>query len=246
MKIVGLLFSISVVFSSFGQLNQTDAQGRKQGKWAKTYPGTRVYQYKGQFKDDKPVGKFQYFYKSNKPKAIIEHDENSNRSVAYFYHENGRLLSYGIYRNQQKDSTWIGLDEYKTVRLQENYKNGKLHGKKVEYYAPIKGTKQQVPLTVKNYKEGVLHGDFVEYYENRGVREKGSYLNGKKHGVWHTFHATGKKMMLNRYKNGKRHGWCYGYDDSGKQAAKHYFYNGKRYEGKELQDLLDKINAKKK
>jgi hypothetical protein len=50
---VGFLF---FGFVSMAQLNQTDAKGRKQGEWAKTYPKSRVYQYKGQFKDDKPIG----------------------------------------------------------------------------------------------------------------------------------------------------------------------------------------------
>ena len=66
-------------FVSIGQLNQVDAKGKKQGEWGKLYEGSRVFEYKGQFVNDKPVGKFTYYYPSSKVKAIIKHDENSTR-----------------------------------------------------------------------------------------------------------------------------------------------------------------------
>ena len=71
--------------------------------WQKTYPKSRAFEYKGQFKDDKPVGTFTYYYLTNTIKAVIEHQENSNRSVAKMYHENGKPMSVGIYRNLKKD-----------------------------------------------------------------------------------------------------------------------------------------------
>ena len=40
--------------------NRTDEKGRKQGEWAKAWPGGTL-RYQGQFKDDRPVGLFRYF-----------------------------------------------------------------------------------------------------------------------------------------------------------------------------------------
>lgn len=241
MKLFGLLLTLFFAATAVAQVNQTDSRGRKQGKWQKIYPRTRVFQYKGQFKDDKPVGTFHYYYKSSKVQAIIEHDENSNRSEAYFYHEAGGLMSYGIYRNQKKDSIWVGLDNTGTVRFKETYKNGELNGKKYEFFPPEQGTKKQMVLTIRTYKNGILNGEFKEYFENGMLREQGSYVNNKKHGEWHTYHSTGKKMMFVRYKNGIRHGWCYGYDEAGKEIAKEYFFNGDRYTGKRLKELMAKL-----
>ena len=89
---------------SIAQVNQVDSQGRKQGKWEKVHPGTRVFIYRGEFKDDKPVGKFVYYYKSSKTKAVINHNAlKKGRSVAYFYHEStGKAISIGIYNNLKK------------------------------------------------------------------------------------------------------------------------------------------------
>mgnify|MGYP000365584845 CR=1 FL=1 len=47
---------------------------------------------KGQFKNGKPIGKFTYFYKSSKVKAVIKHVENSTRSEAYYFHETRFIL----------------------------------------------------------------------------------------------------------------------------------------------------------
>ena len=87
--------------SALAQVNKTDPKGKKQGVWEKVYPGTRVYMYRGEFKDDRPIGTFVYFYKSGKSKAVIEHSETS-RSEGYFYHETGGVMSYGIYTDFKK------------------------------------------------------------------------------------------------------------------------------------------------
>ena len=51
-KIIFLL-TFLISFIGIGQ-NQIDSKGRKQGPWSKTYPKSKVYEYKGQFKDNKP------------------------------------------------------------------------------------------------------------------------------------------------------------------------------------------------
>ena len=67
-----LLFFLLIAVQGISQ-NVIDANGKKQGQWSKLHPGTKVYQYKGQFKDDKPVGTFMYYYQSSKLKAIVKH-----------------------------------------------------------------------------------------------------------------------------------------------------------------------------
>ena len=227
--------------SLFAQVNQTDSKGRKQGKWEKVHPGTRVYMYRGEFKDDKPVGTFVYFYKSGKSKAVIEHSETS-RSAGYFYHETGGVMSYGIYTNLKKDSIWVSWDKLGRLSSRESFKNDSLHGMKVVYYLPSEqGDKSQRPMTVYNYNNGQLHGDFKEYFESGKVKVTGSYENNKKVGVWESYHVDGGKMTLERYKNGVRHGWCIGYDKKGKEEGRKYFYYGRLLEGKELKKKMSEM-----
>jgi len=129
-------FLFSVGFSSFGQINQVDEQGRKQGEWVRTYDDSETIRYKGQFKDGKPVGKFVYYYPNNKIRSIITHDDNSNRSEAYFYHLNEKLIAHGIYHNQKKDSVWTHFLPTGHYSYTETYKNGKLNGERITFYGP--------------------------------------------------------------------------------------------------------------
>lgn len=226
--------------SAVAQVNQTDPKGRKQGVWEKVYPGTRVYMYRGEFKDDKPIGTFVYFYKSGKSKAVIEHSATS-RSEGYFYHETGGVMSYGIYTDFKKDSIWVNWDNIGRLSSRESYKNDSLHGMKVIYYLAPEGDKSQRPMTILNYNNGQLHGEYKEYFDSGKLKNSGEYANNKKVGVWESYHVDGGKMTLERYKDGVRHGWCIGYDKNGKEEGRKYFYYGRLLEGKELKHKMSEM-----
>ncbi|MEN9441031.1 MAG: hypothetical protein RLZ33_1108 [Bacteroidota bacterium] len=225
--------------------NVTDAKGKKQGAWSKIYPGSNVYQYKGQFKDDKPVGTFTYYYISSKVKAVIKHDANSIRSVGYFYHENGVVMSQGIYKNLKKDSIWLNYGPSGKLSTSETYKNDLLNGKRTVYYvSDDPNDKSRKVMEVSNYLDGLLNGESIQYFENGTIREKGSYIQGKKNGVWEKYHASGVKMVQERFKEGVRHGWCYAYSEAGKEIGKVYYFNGQQLEGKALEKKLAELKQK--
>ncbi len=241
MKIV-----LNVIFQLFVCVlvaqNVTDAKGLKQGPWAKKYQGTSIYEYKGQFKDNLPVGTFTYYYKNTKLKAIINHGEGSKRSEAIFYHENGVVMSKGIYRNLKKDSIWLNYGPSGKLSNLENYKNDLLEGKKIIYYIPENpSVKTQRVMSELLYKGGKLNGSSVHYFDNGALKEKGNYIEDRKVGVWETYHFNGIKSGLQRYKNGVKHGWCIVYDENGKEIGRSYFYYGKRLTGKALQDKLEQL-----
>ena len=48
----------------------TDAAGKKQGYWKKKDEKNHLL-YEGEFKDDKPVGKFKYYYPNDSVRAIM-------------------------------------------------------------------------------------------------------------------------------------------------------------------------------
>lgn len=243
MKLWNILMVILISTASlYAQVNQVDSKGRKQGPWQKKYEGINVLQYKGTFKDDKPVGTFTYYYKSSKVKAIIKHDANSDRSVAYYYHENGSLMSHGIYRNELKDSIWVTFGPSERISSAENYVKGVLHGKKVVYFiSPDPNDRSQIPSAVYIYENGVLNGEFKEFHNNTAPKTRGQYVNGKKHGIWYEYYMNGKQFHLYRYKNGVKHGWSYSYDPTGKEQYKAYFYYGRHLEGKQLQEKMAQL-----
>jgi antitoxin component YwqK of YwqJK toxin-antitoxin module len=224
--------------------NITDSKGKKQGEWYKLHPNSKVYVYKGQFKDDKPVGTFTYYYPSSKVKAIVKHNDKSNRSEAFFYHETGKLMSYGFYKNAKKDSVWMNFGPSGKISNTETYKNDSLDGKKTIFYVPEITTDQsKIVSAVHYFSNGKPHGEWIEYFNDKTIKSKGTYTDGKKTGVWESYHTTGAKMTMERYKSGVLHGWCYAFDATGKQIGKVYYYQGKRLQGKVLEARL--ANLKK-
>lgn len=219
-------------------VNQKDSKGKKQGVWQKQYPKLQSFEYKGQFKDDIPVGTFTYYYPSSKVKGVVVHGAGG-RSQATLYHENGVLFAKGIYRNQLKDSVWDYFGPSGKQSLKETYLKDKLHGKTTIYYVPEDITdKSLMPAVVTNYSNGVKEGEEIEYFDFGTVKGKVTYVNGLKEGIQTINHPNGKKMILDRFKKGQKHGWCGSYDQSGVETGKKYFYYGKELQGKELDEKL--------
>lgn len=227
------------------QINKTDEKGKKQGVWEKTYPNSRAYEYKGQFKDDKPVGTFTYFYPSTKVKAVIKHNEKTGRSEAYMYHENGVLMAFGIYMSQKKDSVWTHFGPTARLSFKETYKNGVLDGQSTVYYVPEDpNDKSQKIAKTSNYKNGVLEGEVIEYFDYGTIKTKCTYLNGEKHGLCISNHSNGKPMIHERYKYGVRYGYFFAFDETGKEIGRKYYRYGSLLEGEALKQWLDECKQK--
>lgn len=239
---VCMLFAVLTVEA---QVNQRDSKGRKQGVWQKNYPKSNAFEYKGQFKDDKPVGTFYYYYPSSKIKAIVKHDPNSNRSSCVMYQESGVIFAQGIYRNQLKDSIWMNYGPSGRLSFKETYKNGKLHGLKTIYYVPEEvGDKSTLIARTEMYVDGILHGEVIEYFESGGIKSKATYDKGQIVGVYIINHPNGKPMVQERYKYGNRHGWSIGYDANGKETGRKYFKFGRELTGDELEQWINECKAK--
>lgn len=242
-KILFLAFMLlsSVAFNQ----NATDSQGRKQGPWQKAYPKSRALMYSGVFKNDKPVGKFTYFYPSTKVKAVIKHEEGSTRSEAYFYHENTILMSYGVYRNMKKDSMWYNYGPSGRISYTEFYKNDVLNGEKVIYFVPEIVSNKTIRVSTKmNYVNGELDGPYKEFFDIGSPRVKGNYVKNRRHGTWEEYQPNGRLLAFSRYKNGVKHGWCTAHDASGKEINKVYFYKGHKKTGRDLKLLMKQFKEK--
>lgn len=246
MKISATLFIAFFVFFATAQsINKTDAQGKKQGPWEKKYPNSKVAQYKGQFKDDKPIGTFTYYFPTNTVKAIIVHNEKTGRSVAKMFHENGTIEATGIYKNQLKDSVWDYYGPSGRQSIKETYVNGLLNGIQTIYYVPEDPTSKLRNIAKTTpYLNGKLNGDVVEYFQNGVVKSKATYVNGVKTGSAVVNHPNGGPMMKERYKNGVQHGWQTTHDYNGKEIGKKYFLNGEVLAGARLTKHLQLCKEK--
>ena len=239
-KLILVMLSVQFAFFTFSQVNQVDAQGRKQGVWEKKYPSSIAYEYKGQFKNDQPVGTFTYYYPSNKVKVVMKHDEKTKRSEAYMYYETGNLMSFGIYKNQKKDSVWTKFGPSKRISSRESYKNDVLDGKSIVYYVPEDITDKSVKIAKEStYKNNKLEGLATEYFESGVIKSKTNYLNGLRHGQFLTNHPNGKPMLEEHYKYNYKNGFFRAFDEDGRESARKYYKMGELLEGEELQKWIE-------
>ena len=117
------LFQLLPECNCFAQgLNKTDAQGRKQGAWQKTDAEGKL-KYKGQFKDNIPYGKFEYYYPSGKTRAISEFSQNGKVTRTEVYYEGGLLNAKGKYVSEKRDSIWKFYNDSGQLLRSENYKD---------------------------------------------------------------------------------------------------------------------------
>lgn len=241
-KVLVVLFSLMITLSFAQVVNQTDAQGRKQGTWKKTYPKTSIVHYVGQFKDDKPVGTFTYYYQSSKVQAIIKHDANSTRSYAVFYHENGNKMSEGVYRSMKKDSIWCNYVPSGRLSSKEAYKNDLLDGIKTVYYISevVSDVSLQI-MSTTTYRAGKLDGEHLEYFLAGGLKQKGTYKANVKVGKWENYSTSGKIEWIEQYTDGERDGWWIVYDEQGHEKHRNYYDHGVLLEGKKLEEKIKQL-----
>ncbi len=185
---------LSCLFSLAQDVNQTDAQGRKQGLWKKYYPKTQQLRYEGTFVNDKPKGVFKYYDENNFLTGTVTHIDGVVSYAKNFY-ESGKLKSEGKFINQKKDSTWIVLREDGTMLSKDNYADDKLNGTSTVYH--IEGQ----PSQVNTYKNGVLNGPSISYYDNGKTLGERNYLEGKIQGAVKTYYLSGALKTQGAYTN---------------------------------------------
>jgi antitoxin component YwqK of YwqJK toxin-antitoxin module len=214
-------------------VNQTDANGRKQGKWVKNYENTTIVRYTGQFKNGKPYGKFKYNYESGKLKAVSRYAENGVVCRTSVYHENGYIMAAGKYVNQKRDSIWLFFDDREALSMKETFVNGKQEGKSYVFYLDGSSSEETT------YKKGVKNGPWVQYFEGGAVKAQGTYVDGYFDGQVNYFHPNGRKQMVGYYKHAVQNGYFKTYNEEGKEVGKTFYYNGEVLEGKELKTFLE-------
>ncbi len=71
-------------------------------------------------------------------------------------------------------------------------------------------------------------GDYVEYHENGALSIQGQILNGRKEGLWVSFHDNGNKQSESTYSNGVLHGKTATFHPNGQLMYLGYFKHGER------------------
>lgn len=187
----------------------TDAQGRKQGAWTRTWPRTGTLRYTGAFKDDKPVGEFRHYDEDGHLTTVQQYAADGRTSRAEHFHPNGRLMATGRYVGQAKDSVWNFYDEAGRLRRTEGYQAGTLHGARISYFED--GTK----ASEEPYEHGLLHGVHRTWYTGGRQRMEAPHVKGVPEGRTTFWYPKGTKELEGDMRDGVRDGTWFYYNEDG-------------------------------
>ena len=200
-------------------INQTDAQGRKQGRWIKS-DKRGVKKYEGQFKDDTPFGQFTYFFENGKIKAVSDIFDKGNSSSTITYYENGKKMAEGWYKNREKDSLWSYFNKWGELVSQEFYRDKIMNGEWKLFYK--NGQVSEIITYIDDLKHGAwlqyykdgttkleahfdaneLNGNAKFYFINGKLKTNGEYLDGLKNGKWEFYTSDSELQRIEIYENG--------------------------------------------
>lgn len=214
-----LLLSMSVI-NGFGQsdtLNQTDANGLKQGYWIINFPDNPAQKKtEGKYVNSKKEGVWKTYFPSGKIKQEITYVHNRPNGYAKIYYEDGKLSEEGIW----KGNKWVG--NYKFY-----HKNG------------------QLAYDFKYNNSGKREGEQKYYYENGNKMIEGNWANGKESGVIKEYDEKGKLKVEKTFNNGKLDVSTVKIYEKGQQATNHTEKNNTDVQ-KNNQQQVNKTNPDEK
>jgi len=191
-------------------INKTDKQNRKQGKWVKRYPqGTIMYE--GIFNDNHPVGEFKRFYENSVLKSLLIYSADGTEADATIYHSNGFISSKGKYKNQKKEGLWrfysYNIKDYRIC--EETYSANRRNGLSLKFF-----TDSTLAESVM-YKNDLKQGEWIQYYPSGKVCMKSGFLNDKVSGKYQVWYENGKPEITGQYKDDVRDGIWMIYNNAG-------------------------------
>ena len=174
-------------------LNRTDSQGRRQGKWVDYYANGQL-RYEGQFKNDRCQGEFKYYDEQGHLKATNTYDKSGEKALNKTYSPDGTLIATGYYLNQKKDGEWryYSRENGVLILIEEN-RNGKAQGSSKVYY------ETGVLMMERQFVDDRLEGHAKIYYPSGALKEEGDYLNGEKTGLWKAYNEDGDEISSENY-----------------------------------------------
>jgi antitoxin component YwqK of YwqJK toxin-antitoxin module len=218
MKILILLFLLLPVVA-LSQINQTDSNGLRQGRWQKKQ-SNGMPMYDGYFKDDKPVGEWKRFHTNGKIKATISYKAGSDTAFTVLYEETGKKMAEGVFLNELKAGPWKYFSENKVV-AEENFDKGIKNGKSRKFYSTGEVCEET------DWVNGKQEGNYQVFFKNGKPFFQCKMLNNQRNGLCLSYFDNGRLELEAAYKNDLRDGeWKY-YDREGKYLYSLFFDNGR-------------------
>jgi antitoxin component YwqK of YwqJK toxin-antitoxin module len=184
-------------------INFVDERGRKQGPWREiNFEGLS---YEGQFKDDRPYGRFRYFDRFDRTATFLDYFRDGHAARVTHFRPDGTIRATGFFLERLRDSVWHQYYPDGGLQKIEHYRYGMLHGlsevfdsdgnlfESTEWYRNLRNgrwwqrTGRGGTQTV-NYKFNLSHGIYEAHHPNGNLSIRGPYEEGLREGIWYYYH----------------------------------------------------------
>lgn len=213
MRLFGIFaFFLFSFFATAQEVNKLDAQGKKHGLWKGTYAESKRPRYEGTFDHGKETGTFKFFDDTKTGTIVATREFKPDGSAYTTFFKDGKFkVSEGKEVNKLYEGEWKYYHEnLPDIMTIENYKAGKLHGKRTVYYrgSGVKG--EESVAEEANYSGGLKDGKYKSYTMKGTVLEDSNYKNGQLDGPASYYDPLGNLVSKGTFKNGQKVGkWEY-------------------------------------
>lgn len=206
MRILTIIF-ILFPFFAFSQINQTDANGLRQGFWQKKQDNGRMI-YEGSFKDGKPEGEWKRYHPGGQVKALLNYQQESDSAFAQLFDETRKKVAEGIYIDQKKEGNWIYFSKGQKI-AEEYFIKGVKNNTSKKYYDTGE------LMETADWINGNQQGKYQIYYKNGEPYLQCKMRDNERNGLCLVHTQSGKLEMEANYKNNLRHGKWKFYNQNG-------------------------------
>ena len=110
------------------------------------------------------------------------------------YNDKGLLISEGNRKNFLLDSLWVFYNEKGIKTLEINYKEGKKHGRRIQYF--------ENEYVVENWRMDTLYGMVNTYFPDGKIKKSTLYVEGKPHGLEKEYSYDGVVTSVTNFYRG--------------------------------------------
>jgi antitoxin component YwqK of YwqJK toxin-antitoxin module len=212
------------------------------------FPGTKlneaIFEYKLYSDDSVELdGKYTEFWSDGQSKFVDgEYKDNVRSGTRRYYHGNGGLAREVRFVNGQPDGSWIRFREDGSKEMEVSYKNGKKDGvwkfytlveseKTTDAKKPSDAVKEKSKDDSKESPKSAAAKPEAKVDDKKAppavrLASEGSFKEGRRDGLWITYHPNGQKAAETNVKGDRRDGKETTWYASGKKMLEAEYQNG--------------------
>ncbi|MFH1119203.1 MAG: toxin-antitoxin system YwqK family antitoxin [Bacteroidota bacterium] len=232
-SIVLMLFmSIQVFAQPETKTNQTDDNGRKQGRWLEK-AGEIIMD--GQYQDNLKHGQWLvHFAETGLLSKLETFSMGKKNGIFLEISKQGYLVSEKYFINDLPEGPHKVYGQGGFQVLEKNYKDGKFHGVQITYYENSKKKSEEsyysdgvkdgpskwynsdgMLIAEYKYVKGMLQGEQKSFYSGNKIRTSETYRDNLNDGPSIEYFENGNVKISGQYKAGLQDGKWIEYDEQG-------------------------------